>query len=206
VKSIAFAFALMGLNAPRAAWSGRRKFVSRKGTRVMRITSHRHWILILAAAWGLASAAGVPPAPVTSELQVQKIPTADGDTSPKAASISKPGDVLEYHLSYSNHTSAAVTGLIAKLPIPTGTTLTDLPKLSPDAEASTDGTHFAPLPLTHVVKRADGTEQRVAVPLDEYRSLRWNLGALPANGVKQVQARVVVNPVSQAAAPATPAG
>ncbi|MGA2366485.1 MAG: hypothetical protein ABSG12_13450 [Steroidobacteraceae bacterium] len=171
----------------------------------MRIAIHRHWILILAAAWGLANA-GVLPAPITSELQVQKVQAVDGDTNNKPASVSKPGDVLEYHLSYSNHTSGAVSGLVAKLPIPVGTTLTDLPKLSPDAEASTDGTHFAPLPLTHVVKRADGSEQRVAVPLEEYRSLRWNLGTLPANAVKQVQARVRVNPVSQAAAPANPAG
>jgi uncharacterized repeat protein (TIGR01451 family) len=174
----------------------------------MRISAHRSWLLLLAATWSLATAAGVPPAPITSELQVQRVQTVDGQTVSKPATVSNPGDVLEYHLSYSNHSTAAVNGLIAKLPIPSGTTLTDLTQLSPNAEASTDGTRFAPLPLTRVVKLADGSEQRLPVPLDEYRSLRWNLGTLPAGSVKQVQARVRVNPVSQAAAPASspPAG
>jgi hypothetical protein len=168
----------------------------------MRISAHRSWLLVLAAGWSLATAAGVPPAPITSELRVQRVQTLDGLATAKPASLSSPGDVLEYDLSYANHSAAAVAGLIARLPIPTGMTLADLTQLSPDAEASTDGTRFAPLPLTRVVKRADGSEQRVPVPLEEYRSLRWNLGTLPAGGVKQVHARVRVNPVSQATAPA----
>lgn len=171
----------------------------------MRISAHRSWLVLLATGWSLAIAAGVPPAPITSELQVQRVQGLDGQDASQPASVSKPGDVLEYRLSYANHSTGAVSGLVAKLPIPNGTTLTDLMQVSPDAEASTDGSSYAPLPLTRAVRRVDGTEQRVPVPLEEYRSLRWNLGALPAGGVKQLHARVRVNPVSQATAPTAPA-
>jgi hypothetical protein len=172
----------------------------------MRIAAHYSWLVLLAAGWSLATAAGVPSAPVTSELQVQRVLPPDGQEASKPATVTNPGDVLEYHLSYANHSAGAVSGLVAKLPIPTGTTLTDLMQISPDAEASTDGSRYAPLPLTRVVRRADGSEQRVPVPLEEYRSLRWNLGPLPAGAVKQVHVRVRVNPVSQASAPPPPAG
>jgi hypothetical protein len=179
--------------------------VSSTGRRRMRIAAHRSWLVLLAAGWSLAIAAGVPPAPITSELQVSRVQSQDGQDASKPATVTNPGDVLEYHLSYANHSAGAVSGLVAKLPIPSGTTLTDLMQVSPQAEASTDGTRYAPLPLTRVVKHADGTEQRVSVPLEEYRSLRWNLGSLPAGGIKQVHARVRVNSVSQASAPTAPA-
>jgi uncharacterized repeat protein (TIGR01451 family) len=143
--------------------------------------------------FGLASGAWAQTAPVTSELQVQKIETVDGNTVFRPAQVSKPGDVLEYRVSYTNHSNAAVNGLVANLPIPLGTTLVDKSQLPPDAQASTDGTRFAPLPLMHRVRQADGSEQQQPVPLSEYRALRWSLGTLAPGKSEQVSARVRVN-------------
>ena len=56
-----------------------------------------------------------------------------------------------------------------------------------------DGTRFAPLPLMHRVKQADGHEAEVPVPLEEYRALRWTLGTLAPGKSEQVSARVRVN-------------
>ena len=111
----------------------------------------------------------------------------------RPAQVSKPGDVLEYRVSYTNHWNAAVNGLVASLPITVGTTLVDKSQLPPDVEASTDGTRFAPLPLMHRVRQADGSEQQQPVPLSEYRALRWSLGTLATGMSEQVSARVRVN-------------
>ena len=158
------------------------------------------------ACLGLAGTAWAQSAQIGSELQVQQVETVDGQTVFKPATVSKPGDVLEYRVSYTNRSASAVTGLIANLPIPTGMTLVDRSQLPPDALASTDGALFAPLPLTRVVRQPDGTARTVPVPLEEYRALRWNLGTLLPGKSAQVSARVRVNsalpPV--AAAPARP--
>jgi len=165
-------------------------------------------LVALVATFGLAGGAWAQAPQLTSELQVQRVETVDGQTVFKPAQTSKPGDVLEYRVSYTNHSKSAISGLVANLPIPPGTTLVDRSAIPPDAFASTDGAKFAPVPLMRVVKSADGKEQRVLVPLEEYRELRWNLDTLPAGTTKQVQARVRVNEVPKAAsaAPAQPAG
>lgn len=147
------------------------------------------WLLAL----GLAGTAWAQQAPVSSELQVQRVETVDGTTVFKPAQVSKPGDVLEYRVSYTNRSNAAVIGLVANLPIPAGTTLVEKSQLPPNALASTDGTRFAPLPLMHRVKQANGREDEVPVPLEEYRALRWTLGTLAPGRSEQVSARVRVN-------------
>jgi uncharacterized repeat protein (TIGR01451 family) len=149
--------------------------------------------LLWLTVFGVASGAWAQTAPITSELQVQKVETVDGNTVFKPAQLSKPGDVLEYRVSYTNHSSAAVNGLVANLPIPVGTTLEDKSQLPPNAQASIDGTSFAPLPLMRRVKQADGSEQQQPVPLSEYRALRWSLGTLAPGKSEQVSARVRVN-------------
>jgi uncharacterized repeat protein (TIGR01451 family) len=169
----------------------------------MLIRARSYWPLWLASL-ALASTAWAQSAQISSELQVQQVETVDGQTVLKPATVTKPGDVLEYRVSYSNHSASAVTGLIANLPIPAGTTLVDRSQLPPDALASTDGALFAPLPLTRLVRQPDGTSRTVPVPLEEYRALRWKLGTLLPGRSTQVSARVRVNgalpPVAAAAA------
>jgi uncharacterized repeat protein (TIGR01451 family) len=173
----------------------------------MRTTNKHGWVLVLAAAFCLAGTAVAQPPAISSELQVQRVETVAGQSVLKPASTSKPGDVLEYQVTYTNHAASAISGLVANLPIPVGTTLIDRSALPGEVLASTDGSTFAPPPLMRVVKSADGSKHQVEVPLEEYRALRWNLGTLPAGGAKQVQARVRVNTVQSASAvPPAPRG
>jgi uncharacterized repeat protein (TIGR01451 family) len=174
----------------------------------MRFISPRHWPVWFACL-ALAGVAWAQSAPVSSQLQVEKVETVDGKSVLHPVQASKPGDVLEYRVTYTNHSAAAVQGLVASLPIPAGTTLLDGSQLPPDALASTDGTTFAPLPLLRRVRQADGRERLAAVPLEDYRALRWNLGILAAGASREVSARVRVNtaaPAVAAAAAGTPAG
>jgi uncharacterized repeat protein (TIGR01451 family) len=159
----------------------------------MRSTYQRRGPLLLAAALGLAGSAWAQPAQITSELRVERVEIVDGKTEFKPAQLSKPGDVLEYRVKYTNRSASAATGLVANLPIPAGTTLVARSELPPDVLASTDGALFAAPPLMRTVRQADGSERRVPVPIEEYRALRWNLGTLAAGHSAQVQARVRVN-------------
>ena len=174
----------------------------------MRSTQQRRGPLLLAAALGLAGGAWAQPAQITSELRVERVEIVDGQTGFKPAQLTKPGDVLEYRVQYTNRSASAVTGLVANLPIPAGTTLVARSELPPGVLASTDGAHFAPPPLMRAVGQPDGSERQVPVPIEEYRALRWNLGTLAAGQSEQVQARVRVNTAPPPAAgppPQTPA-
>src|SRR3984893_5614097 len=141
----------------------------------MRSTHQRHRPLLLAVALGLAGGAWAQPAQLTSELRVERVEIVDGKAVFKPAQLSKPGDVLEYRVRYTNRSASAVTGLVANLPIPAGTTLVARSELPPGVLASTDGAHFAPPPLLRTVRQADG-ERQVPVPSAEYYVVRWNLG------------------------------
>ncbi|QGJ17000.1 MULTISPECIES: hypothetical protein [unclassified Polaromonas] len=77
--------------------------------------------------------------------------------------------------------------------MPPGTTLVQASAEPTQAMASTDGTTFAPMPLTRVVKQADGSTRKEPVPLAEYRALRWDIGALPSGASTVVSLRVRID-------------
>lgn len=124
------------------------------------------------------------------------------------ASSVKPGDVLEYKATYTNHTGKAVGGLVADLPIPEG--LEYLPRSAkPGAtlvKAAVKDGDYAAEPLMR--KGANGKSE--PVPYSDYRALRWTLGQLPVNGVTAVSARARVEavvppaPKTSATAPQAP--
>jgi len=114
-----------------------------------------------------------------------------------------PGDVVEYRATYSNQGEHAVRGLAATLPIPIGTVYQPTAAVE-RVEASTDGVHFAPVPLVRQVTGPDGRLRTESVPASEYRALRWQLGELAANASRSVAARVVVPSVRTAARQAPP--
>lgn len=150
--------------------------------------------------------AAVAPAAVTVELQQSKVvKAADGKEQLLDAASVKPGDVLEYTVTYTNKTGKAVSGLVADLPIPEG--LEYLPRSAkPGAtlvKAAVKDGEFAPEPLMR--KARDGKTE--PVPYSDYRALRWTLGQLPAGGVASVSARAkveVVVPPAPKTASATP--
>jgi len=126
--------------------------------------------------------------PVSVELKTYLISVStDGKPTAKLVSKVKPNDVVEYRATYTNNTSGKIKNLAATLPIPVETVF--LAKSAPEnAQASTDGTSFAPMPL----KRKEGN-QMVNVPLKDYRALRWMIAELPAGKSVTVSAQTRVN-------------
>lgn len=166
-------------------------------------------LLLLATAW--VPAAWANPV-VASKLEVQQVVSASGREVLKAASSVKPGDTLQYRAVYTNSGDQPAGHLMASLPVPEGTTLLADGMLPERAEASTDGSTFAAMPLMHTVAGKDGKPRREPVPMSAIRAVRWDLGTLAPLQARPVQIRVHVNtPIvipaaSPASAPAKPAG
>jgi len=89
--------------------------------------------------------------------------------------------------------------MVATIPVPAGTTFVAGSAEPARATASTDGAQFAPLPLMRSVRLADGTTRQEAVPLFEYRYVRWEIGTLPAGGEAVVKLRVQIDAAATAA-------
>lgn len=138
--------------------------------------------------------------PVSSQLLAQRVEMVAGKPVLKPAGDGKPGDVLQYSATYRNTGAAAAGKLLATVPVPPGTTFIEASAEPAQAMASTDGNSFAPMPLTRMVKQADGSTRKESVPLADYRALRWEIGTLPAGGSAVVSLRVRID--SPAAAPA----
>lgn len=134
--------------------------------------------------------------PVWSEVKValtaHKIVKADGTEQSISADKAKPGDVIEYVATYKNTDTKPATNVTATLPIPRG--MEYIPNTaSPDhVMASLDDEHYAQVPLKRTVTDANGKAREELVPYSEYRSLRWQLGAMPGGATRDVKARMKV--------------
>ena len=127
-----------------------------------------------------------------------QLDSAGKETLAKADSV-RPGDVIEYTVSYKNVSPAAVGNVALTLPIPSGLHYLPLTKLQPPSEGSLDGSTFQSLPLKRLVRQADGQTAQQIVPLSEYRALRWQVGQLDAGKEVQVAARAQVQALTVAA-------
>ena len=181
----------------------------RKQSDTVRPSPRRRRVLVswLFAAMALPLALGGPPAhaqqptpasaaesarePVEATLrQFIVVKGADGKEEFKSADTVKPGDVIEYRVRYANRSGKAVNNFTATLPLPE--------PLEYIAKSATPGTNlvraatadhkYAAEPL---MRAAPGNKTE-PVPYAEYRSLRWNLGQLPADAVTEVAARARV--------------
>ncbi|MGC3982392.1 MAG: hypothetical protein QM808_14175 [Steroidobacteraceae bacterium] len=139
--------------------------------------------------------AATPQADVTVQLVARRVETlANGKEQFKTAEQAHPGDLIEYQATYTNRGNAAARNMAATLPVPaTGLEyLTD--SAAPKAVlASVDGKTFSPMPLTRVIKQANGQSITQVIPTTEYRYLRWNVGELPAGSSITVSARMRVS-------------
>ena len=170
---------------------------------------------LLALACATASMAALaqkaaPEAAGVKSVLSQKLVTvgADGKEVLADAAQIKPGEKMEYAITYTNNTKDAAKGLQATLPIPVGTQYLPSTAKPVLVLASLDGKTFALPPLKRKVVK-DGVATEVEEPASEYRALRWRMGDLaPAQSVT-ASARVLVNPLLSApaasAAPAAPA-
>ena len=147
--------------------------------------------LVAGLVFGQAAVAQTPA--VTSTLTAQRVEMVDGKAVLKPAAQSKPGEVIEYSGTYRNGGAVAVDKLHSVVPVPVGTTFIAGSAQPASAQASTDGTRFAPLPLVRTVRQADGSERKEPVPLAEYRALRWEVGTLGAGTSAVVSLRVRID-------------
>ncbi|MDY7579507.1 hypothetical protein RGU70_14405 [Herbaspirillum sp. RTI4] len=127
---------------------------------------------------------------VTVQLsQSRVVKGADGKEQLLDAKSVKPGDVIEYRVTYTNRSDKAVSGVVATLPIPVGLeyqSQSARPNAIPVQAATSDQVYGAE-PLIH--KIGGKTEP---VPYADYRTLRWTIGQLAAHGQAIVSARAVV--------------
>ena len=131
--------------------------------------------------------------PLVSKLTQMLVKTgADGKEKLEDASSVKPGDVIEYRVTYTNTGKLPIKNMLATLPVPLETEY--LPKTAkPGASlvsAATINGIYAAEPLMFIPA---GKSKPEPVPYANYRNLRWTLGQLPAGGVTEVAARVRVS-------------
>jgi uncharacterized repeat protein (TIGR01451 family) len=154
-------------------------------------------LLCAFAAFAFAQA----PGPLVTTLDARKvIAGADGKESFEAATVVKPGDVIEYVATYRNTGKQPLAKLEATLPIPANTEFIAASAQPASAQASLDGNAFLPMPLKRKVRAADGKETEQLVPTREYRYLRWYPGAIGGEKALSFSARVRViddRPVSE---------
>lgn len=136
---------------------------------------------------GLALAADSTPVEVT--LRAFQVNAALGGKLVPTLEA-RPGDVIEYQVTYRNPAKAAARQVAATLPVPAGGMAYLDGSASPGLlQASLDGVHFAPAPLKRDVTR-EGKRVSETVPPSEYKFLRWNLGDLAAGQQVTVSARM----------------
>ena len=152
------------------------------------------------AAFTLGHLAQAQSSPIASQLVAQRVETVAGKAVFKPAGDGKPGDILQYSVTYRNNGAALASRLLATVPVPVGTTLVAASAEPAQAMASTDGADFAPMPLTRLVRQPDGSLRKETVPLADYRALRWEVASLPAGASTAVSLRVRID--SPASAPA----
>ena len=150
-------------------------------------------LCFFAASLVLGQAALAQSPAITSSLTAQKVEMLQGKSVLKPAAKGSPGDVIEYSGTYRNVSAAGVNKLQATVPVPPGTTFIADSAQPAQAQASTDSTRFAPMPLMRTVKQPDGKEHKEAVPLAEYRALRWEIGSLAAGGSAVVSLRTRID-------------
>lgn len=103
----------------------------------------------------------------------------------------RPGDTVEYEAAYVNRTGQTVHDVAVTIPVPEGGLVYSASHRTPaPSTATADGKQYDALPLMRAEAQADGRRVMRAVPLSEYKALRWNLGDVPAGTTRIVRARM----------------
>ena len=147
------------------------------------------------APWAAQVANGSPDVVVV--LQVKKVLLLKDGSETLAQGEAAPGDMLEYQATYTNRGGVPARNVQATLPVPeAGIEYVGASAAPGNVLASVDGKQFAPAPLQRVVTLPDGGRRSEAVPLSEYRYLRWNLGDLDAGKTVVVRSRMRLTKLS----------
>jgi uncharacterized repeat protein (TIGR01451 family) len=131
---------------------------------------------------------------VDVNLHAYKIEMQNGKEKLVGATAAKPGDVIEYRVTYANKSDKPVSNISAVLPIPVGTSYIEHSAQPSNISARTgqaDAQYFKiPLASTPATAAAQSN-----VPVSDYRFVRWQLEKLDAgqNKVVSVRVRVMVS-------------
>lgn len=165
----------------------------------------------LCVAFNLHAQTATPAAPaqkpdIESILTAKKVELTDDKKERLIeAKSAKPGEVIEYVVTYNNKGKTAVRDVLATLPIPADTIFVRNSAKPGTAKASLGDGNFSAIPLKRKVKLPSGKEEEIEVPFSEYKALQWSLGELAAGKSVVVLARVRVSDAPNTApAPATP--
>jgi uncharacterized repeat protein (TIGR01451 family) len=127
---------------------------------------------------------------VSVALHAFKVVSTAAGSKLVATESAEPGDIIQYLVTYSNTGKTAARDVLATLPVPQGGMVYVPETATPKAVlASVDGTSYAPMPLMRTVTRA-GKQQLEAVPVSEYRFLRWKLGEIAPGASITVSSRM----------------
>lgn len=146
---------------------------------------------VLSLVFVLSTALAYAKGPVQGTIQAYVVmQDADGKEIIQETSQAAPGQVMEYRLRFANTGESEVRGLKVVDPIPVQTTFvpeSNNTSVSAKFEVSIDGGKtFESIPVTRIEKNADGTQQEIIIPPEQYTHLRWNVeDALNSNGGTQ---------------------
>jgi len=130
---------------------------------------------------------------VKVQLTAQRVvKNSQGRETFTAGETAKPGDTIEYRAVYKNSGTATAHNVLATLPVPPEMEYLPDTASPATASASTNGIAYSGMPLKRKVKLASGAIAIRDVPVDEYRSLRWDLRDLPPGSSAIVSARMKI--------------
>jgi len=119
-----------------------------------------------------------------------KVVTTAAGTKLVPTGAAQPGDTIEYQVTYSNNGTTLARDVLATLPVPTSGLVYIADSAMPAAvQASADGVNYALTPLTRTVTR-NGKAVVEAIPVTEYRFLRWKLGDIKPGKSSTVSSRM----------------
>lgn len=102
---------------------------------------------------------------------------SQGNEVMQATAAAKPGELMEYRLTFVNSGESAVSGLNIVDPIPANTTfVSDSANSNAVAlfEVSIDGGRtFESEPVVRIETQADGSQKEVVISSDQYTHVRW---------------------------------
>lgn len=131
---------------------------------------------------------------ITSHLSVYKVAGDSIAGEVASSTIIQMGDTLEYHLTYTNHSSGNISNLMPVLPVPRS--MQYLPNTADPAihAASLDslGNDFQEPPIQRTSTSPSGDTLRQTVSPQRYRRLQWKVRSLTADQKATFSARVVV--------------
>lgn len=152
-------------------------------------------VLVMLVAVGFSNSSLAQSTDVASELSVFKVVRdAKGkETFEDTASV-KPGDTIEYRLTYTNRRVDPITNLKPILPVPAGTVyLKDSASPKPSGVTLVDNGPIVAFPPTRKVKNDKGKEVVQPVPPEEFRSLQWSVSRLNPGASVTFKARMTIN-------------